>query len=88
MRMTLVRLDNVHKTFNGFPVLNGIDLEIHQGETLVIIGRSGTGKSVTLKHIIGLLAPDRGRVTVFGRDLASLDRRDILAMRLKIGYLF
>ncbi|HAK97360.1 MAG TPA: ABC transporter ATP-binding protein [Planctomycetes bacterium] len=86
--MTRVVLDDVWKAFNGTPVLAGVTLGIEEGETLVIIGRSGTGKSVTLKHIIGLMAPDRGRVHVFGRDIATLSRRELLAMRLKIGYLF
>ncbi len=86
--MPSVVLEDVYKAFNGMPVLSGVTLHIDAGETFVIIGRSGTGKSVTLKHIIGLLAPDRGKVTVFGRDLATLSRREILAMRLKIGYLF
>ena len=86
--MARIVLEDVHKSFNGAPVLAGVTLSIEDGETLVIIGRSGTGKSVTLKHIIGLLAPDRGRVRVFGRDIATLSRRELLAMRLKIGYLF
>jgi phospholipid/cholesterol/gamma-HCH transport system ATP-binding protein len=86
--MPTVVLDDVYKAFNGVSVLSGVTLQIDAGETFVIIGRSGTGKSVMLKHIIGLLAPDRGKVHVFGRDLSTLSRRELLAMRLKIGYLF
>jgi phospholipid/cholesterol/gamma-HCH transport system ATP-binding protein len=86
--MPNVVLEDVYKAFNGVPVLSGVSLQIDAGETLVIIGRSGTGKSVTLKHIIGLLAPDRGKIIVFGRDIATLSYREVLAMRLKIGYLF
>jgi phospholipid/cholesterol/gamma-HCH transport system ATP-binding protein len=84
----IIRLENVHRAFDGAPVLAGVDLGVREGETLVIIGRSGTGKSVLLKHILGLLEPDRGSVTVFGKDLATLSYPDLLAMRLKIGYLF
>ena len=86
--MAIIELEDVSKAFNGFTVLAGVDLAVREGETLVIIGRSGTGKSVTLKHIMGLMNPDRGRVTVFGQDLSTLKRRQLLALRLKIGYLF
>jgi len=82
-------LEGVHKAFDGGPpVLAGLDLEVRRRETLVIIGRSGTGKSVMLKHIVGLLQPDRGRVRVFGTDLARVRAKEMLAIRLKIGYLF
>jgi phospholipid/cholesterol/gamma-HCH transport system ATP-binding protein len=84
----VVELDVVHKSFNGAHVLNGVSLQIFPRETLVIIGRSGSGKSVTLKHIVGLLNPDQGRVRVFGEDLSQVSYRDLLAIRLKIGYLF
>jgi len=84
----IIELNGVYKAFNGFPVLAGLDLAVRRGETLVIIGRSGTGKSVTLKHIIGLLTPDRGSVRVFGKDLSALKLKELLALRLRIGYLF
>ena len=86
--MAVIDLEGVYKSFNGTPVLSGVDLAAREGETLVIIGRSGTGKSVTLKHIMGLLAPDRGRVRVFDQDLSTLSRRQLLTLRLRIGYLF
>ncbi len=84
----IVEMEGVHKTFDGHAVLRGVDLKILRRETLVIIGRSGSGKSVTLKHIVGLLFADGGRVRVFGRDMSTLSRKDLLAIRLKIGYLF
>jgi phospholipid/cholesterol/gamma-HCH transport system ATP-binding protein len=84
----VIVLSGVHKTFNGFEVLRGLDLEIRAHETLVIIGRSGSGKSVTLKHIVGLLAPDRGTVRIFGKDLSTIAPKELLQIRLKVGYLF
>ena len=87
-RPPVISLSGVHKKFNGFEVLRGLDLEIRAHETLVIIGRSGSGKSVTLKHIVGLLAPDGGTVKVFGKDLSTVSPRELLPIRLKIGYLF
>ncbi len=84
----VIELIGVHKSFNGSSVLGGLDLEVLRHETLVIIGRSGSGKSVTLKHIVGLLAPDRGTVKVFGKDLTRVTRKELIAIRLKIGYLF
>jgi phospholipid/cholesterol/gamma-HCH transport system ATP-binding protein len=84
----VIEMEGVGKRFDGIEILRGLDLAVFRGETLVIIGRSGSGKSVTLKHIVGLLDPDRGRVRVFGRDLAGASRRELLAIRLRIGYLF
>jgi len=84
----VIELKGVHKALDGVPVLRGLDLQVRHHETLVIIGRSGSGKSVTLKHIVGLLAPDRGTVRVFGKDMTKVSRRDLLSIRLRIGYLF
>lgn len=85
---TVVSLQGVVKAFNGHTVLAGVDLDVFKRETLVIIGRSGTGKSVTIRHIVGLESPDSGRVLVFGRDLARTSRREQASMRLRIGFLF
>lgn len=84
----MIELRGVHKTFGAARILQGIDLKISPGETLVILGRSGTGKSVTLKHIVGLLTPDRGQVLVFGEDLATLPKGRLKDTRRRIGYLF
>ncbi|MGA1489390.1 MAG: ABC transporter ATP-binding protein [Planctomycetota bacterium] len=84
----MIRIEQVHKTLSGRRILDGLDLEVGAGETLVILGRSGIGKSVTLRHIVGLMKPDSGRVTVLDRDLAGLDPGALLQHRRKIGYLF
>lgn len=84
----VVELIDVHKSFRGLPVLRGVTLEVRSGETLVIIGRSGTGKSVTLRHIVGLTSPDTGIVRVFGREISELSRRELAKVRLRIGFLF
>ncbi len=84
----MIRFDNVFKTLGGQQVLNGLNLEIHQGETMVIIGRSGSGKSVTLKHIIALMLPDRGTVSVDGLNVAALDKTGVFQLRRKFGVLF
>lgn len=85
---SLIRFENVSKSFGPQPVLQGVDLDIRSGETVVIIGRSGCGKSVLLKHIIGLLAPDSGKVLVRGTDLADLDEAALTAVRSKFGMVF
>ncbi len=76
------------KSFRDRVVLNGLDLSVARGETLVIIGRSGCGKSVFLKHIIGLILPDSGRVVVDGLDIASLGTKELGALRMRCGMLF
>jgi len=80
--------DEVHKNFNGNEVLRGITLLIRQGEALVILGGSGTGKTVILKHIVGLLAPDQGKIFVDGRDITDWDENQMLEVRRKTGFLF
>jgi len=69
-------------------VLRGVDLDVARGESLVIIGRSGTGKSVLLKHVVGLMRPDRGTVRVNGIDVASLEEKELLSLREQMGMLF
>ena len=83
-----IRIRDLHKAFGDKSVLNGIDLEIARGESLVILGGSGSGKSVLLKHIIGLLHPDRGRVEVDGIDIHSLSRHEITHFRRRYGMSF
>ncbi|MFN0098313.1 MAG: ABC transporter ATP-binding protein [Gemmatimonadaceae bacterium] len=84
----MIRFDNVHKAFGSNEVLRGFTLDVNEGETVVIIGFSGTGKSVAIKHIVGLLEPDEGTVHVDGVDVGSLTRRELYALRAKIGYVF
>jgi phospholipid/cholesterol/gamma-HCH transport system ATP-binding protein len=84
----MIKLDNVYKAFNGKPVLTGFTLEVREGETMVIIGYSGTGKSVAIKHIVGLLEPDKGTVFVDGLEVPKLSRKELYALRARIGYVF
>lgn len=84
----MIAFEDVHKAFGQHEVLRGFTLEVPEGETTVIIGGSGSGKSVALKHIVGLLTPDRGRVLVDGQDVATLEREELAALRSRIGYVF
>lgn len=84
----MIEFRNVHKAFGTKEVLKGFSLRVEEGETMVIIGYSGTGKSVAIKHIVGLLEPDEGEVLVDGERVDTLPRRELYAMRRKIGYVF
>jgi len=83
-----VKLDHVSKSFGDQKVLDDITFEITKAKAFVLLGRSGTGKSVTLKHIIGLVQPDKGQVMVDGRDITKLDRRALSDVRKHMGFLF
>jgi len=85
---TVIRVADVHKSFGSQHVLAGLDFEVAAGESLVIMGPSGSGKSVILKHIIGLLLPDSGLVEVAGREVPRLDAKGLRALRRQMGYLF
>ncbi|MEN9547187.1 MAG: hypothetical protein RLZZ34_757 [Verrucomicrobiota bacterium] len=84
----MIEVRNVSKTFGTQQVLRGVSLDIHRGEAVVIIGRSGGGKSILLKHLIGLLQPDSGTVRVDGEDITAMDERNLLRVRRKYGMLF
>jgi phospholipid/cholesterol/gamma-HCH transport system ATP-binding protein len=84
----MIEIINLCKSFNGHKVLDNLNLNINTGETTVIIGRSGCGKSVLLKHIIGLLRPDSGQVMIDGKDVTRMDDKELSALRLKFGMLF
>ncbi len=84
----MIRLENVHKAFNSKNVLNGVDLDINDGETFLLIGRSGAGKSVLLKNILGLLRPDSGKIIVDNTDITKLDNRQLKQVRLDFGLVF
>ena len=84
----MIRLINVHKSFGPKQVLTGFTLDINEGETMVVIGFSGSGKSVAIKHIVGLLEPDEGEVWVDGKEVPKLPRRDLYELRSHIGYVF
>ncbi|ODT00936.1 MAG: ABC transporter ATP-binding protein [Gemmatimonadetes bacterium SCN 70-22] len=84
----MISLNNVHKAFGPKKVLQGFTLDVLEGETMVIIGYSGSGKSVAIKHIVGLLEPDQGSVMVDGLEVPKLSRRELYALRARIGYVF
>lgn len=84
----MIEIKNLYKKFGDKEVLRGVNLTIEDGITLVIIGRSGCGKSVLLKHIIGLLKPDEGEVIIEGKDIAKMDQKEIYAIRKRFGFLF
>lgn len=84
----MIKLINLYKSFDDNQVLRGVDLEIEKGESMAVIGRSGSGKSVLLKHIIGLMKPDRGKIIVDGVDVASLNGKELNEFRKRFGMLF
>jgi phospholipid/cholesterol/gamma-HCH transport system ATP-binding protein len=84
----MIKLHGVHKSFGPNHVLRGCDLEVRDGETLTIIGGSGTGKSVTLKLMVGLLKPDRGEITVDEQDITQLDEAGLAEVQRKFAYVF
>ncbi|CAN5739543.1 ABC transporter ATP-binding protein [soil metagenome] len=87
-RKAAIRLEGVSKSFGALRVLDNVSMEIPEGCAFVILGRSGTGKSVTLRSIIGLVRPDEGRVFVGGRDITDLEGVELSAVRKQVGFLF
>jgi phospholipid/cholesterol/gamma-HCH transport system ATP-binding protein len=81
-------LRDVHKSFGPKHILRGLSLDVDEGETVSLVGFSGAGKSVTLKHIAGLIHPDSGSVTVDGLEVPKLNRKDLYELRLQMGYVF
>lgn len=86
--MAMIEIEDLHKSFGSKVVLAGLTLSIEHGETMVVIGGSGTGKSVLLKHVIGLMKPDNGRVIVDDQDVERLDDAQLIELRKKFGMLF
>ena len=86
--MQAISLQHVTKAFNSRKVLDDVTLDVEEGKAFCLLGRSGTGKSVTLKHIIGLMRPDAGHVFVHGRDVAALAGRELSEVRRSMGFLF
>lgn len=84
----MICVEHLVKSFNGQAVLNDISFEVNKGEILVILGESGAGKSVLLKHMIGLLKPDHGEIRINGKEITRLSERELLKIRKGIGYLF
>ena len=84
----VISIKGLHKSFGTLDVLKGVDLDIHKGENVAVLGRSGSGKSVLIKIIAGLLKPDKGQVNVFGKQIDTLNRKDLNEIRLRIGFSF
>src|SRR5262245_66245882 len=88
MDEVFVRFEEVHKSFGAKRVLLGISFDIRRGETMVVLGGSGSGKSVLIRHIIGLHRPDRGRVIVDGENVVEYDEDQLIPVRKKVAMLF
>ena len=87
-KVPIIEIKNLHKTFGSNKVLQGVNISVNAGEDLVILGRSGSGKSVTIKCLVGLVAADKGQINVFGTDITKLDNSELNKIRAKIGFLF
>ncbi len=84
----MIKIIDLHKSFGEKKVLQGINLSVESGETLVIIGQSGSGKSILIKHLIGLISPDKGEIYVDGVEITSMDEEDLFKIRRKFAMLF
>ena len=84
----VISIRGLYKAFDDFEVLKGVDLDLYRGENLVVLGKSGTGKSVLIKIISGLLRPDAGSVNVLGKEVDKINRKELNALRLKVGFSF
>ena len=82
----MIRLDGVSKSFGDKTILDGLDLHVERGEVFAIMGRSGTGKSVMLKHMVGLMKPDSGSVWIDGVNLGTMDKRALKNVRRRFGF--
>ena len=88
MKKTIIEIRNLHKSFGTNQVLSGVDLEIFKGETLVVLGGSGSGKSVLLKCVTGLMTADSGSIRLLGEEVVGRGERELLPLRKKMGILF
>ncbi|WP_394776172.1 ABC transporter ATP-binding protein [Flavobacterium sp.] len=84
----IIKVKNLYKAFGKNKVLKGINFEVNKGEDLVILGRSGSGKSVSIKCLVGLLDPDKGKMEILGTDMTKLTYKELNKIRLKIGFMF
>ncbi|MFO7826793.1 MAG: ATP-binding cassette domain-containing protein [Cyclobacterium sp.] len=88
MRETVIQVKNLVKSFGDLDVLKGVDLDLYRGENLVVLGKSGSGKSVLIKIMVGLLTQDEGSVMVLGKEVKNLRQKELNELRLKIGFSF
>jgi phospholipid/cholesterol/gamma-HCH transport system ATP-binding protein len=84
----VIEVKGLYKSFGNYDVLKGVDLDLHRRENLVVLGKSGTGKSVLIKILVGLLSPDEGEVKVLGQHVDQISYKQLLALRLKVGFSF
>ncbi len=84
----VIDINGLYKSFGNYHVLRGVDLDLYKRENLVVLGKSGTGKSVLIKIIVGLLTPDQGEVKVLGQQVDEISYKELLALRLKVGFSF
>jgi len=84
----VIRVEDLHKSFDGLEVLRGVSFQVEKGDILGLIGMSGYGKSVLLKHVAGLIRPDRGRIIIDGNDMCCLRHKDLERLRNRFGFLF
>lgn len=84
----VISIKGLYKSFGSLQVLKGVDFSLYKGENVAILGKSGTGKSVLIKIIVGLLKPDKGEVLAFGKEVNKLSTKDLDALRLRIGFSF
>lgn len=84
----VIRIEGLHKSFGDLTILRGVDLSLHRGENLVVLGRSGTGKSVLIKCIVGLIEPDAGQINVLGKNVPELDKEELNLIRRQVGFSF
>jgi len=84
----VIEINGLYKSFGNYHVLKGVDLDLYKGENLVVLGKSGTGKSVLIKIIVGLLNPDAGEVKVLDQYVDQITYKELLALRLKVGFSF
>jgi phospholipid/cholesterol/gamma-HCH transport system ATP-binding protein len=87
-KRVVISITGLYKSFDDNNVLQGIDFELHKGENVIVLGRSGSGKSVLIKIIAGLMKPDKGVVKVLDKDVHKLNKKELIQLRLKIGFLF
>jgi phospholipid/cholesterol/gamma-HCH transport system ATP-binding protein len=84
----VIKIRGLEKSFEDYAVLHGIDLDLYQGENLVVLGRSGSGKSVLIKLVSGLLRPDNGTIEVLGKDVTTISEKELQELRIRIGFSF
>src|ERR1700754_1943020 len=84
----VIHIEGLKKSFGEKHVLKNINLDVKRGENVVVLGKSGQGKSVTIQCIVGMLVPDEGELTVFGEEVAAMNEKELKELRTKIGFLF